>query len=76
MDELQGSNRFHRSANYVKSLQLQVFSSNHSHFIVDKVGHDHALMLQSDIGLQVIFDKRNLEEKHTSPLYANEKVKR
>ena len=76
MDELQGSNRFHRSANYIKSLRLQDFSSNHSHFIVDKVGHDHALMLQSDIGLQVIFGKRNLEEENISHFYASKKVKR
>ncbi|GFH57515.1 hypothetical protein CTEN210_13991 [Chaetoceros tenuissimus] len=75
MDELQGSNRFHRSANYIKSLRLQGFSSNHSHFIVDKVGHDHALMLQSDIGLQVIFGKQDLEDENTSPFYANKKVK-
>lgn len=55
MDELQGSNRFERSARYVSSLRRLGFWKGHVRRVVQDVGHDHALMFQSPEGLEGVF---------------------
>ena len=60
VDELQGPNRRKRSRRYFKSLQrLLIMQSagsrgppSHVRFLVPGVGHDHALMFQSEVGSQ------------------------
>lgn len=55
MDEAQGGDRLVRSARYMSSLRVAGFGSTHTRRIVPGVGHDHAMMFQSPIGIDSIF---------------------
>ena len=55
MDELQGTNRLERSNRYMLHLREEGIGDNHVHFMVNNVGHDHALMFQSKEGLDALF---------------------
>ena len=71
VDELQGPNRRKRSRRYFQSLQrLPITRSagsrgppSHVRYLVPGVGHDHALMFQSEVGLHALFEAFQNEEK-------------
>jgi hypothetical protein len=52
-DMMQGSNRLERHHWYCSSLQR--LNISHRCFVVPYVGHDHALMFSSDIGVMALF---------------------
>jgi len=72
MDNLQGTNRLERHIQYIRMLTvLNVKTTNHqASVLVQGVGHDHSLMLNSPDGLEALFGRRKKKEEEERPAAA------
>jgi hypothetical protein len=54
-DELQGNSRWVRAHRFVESLRISNITTQHTFLAVPNVGHDHAMMFTSPVGVSVLF---------------------